>query len=262
MKHAQEIISKENSIYRMIKGLKQKKMRESTQLYLLEGSRLVEEAISRGAKIKYVLMDETIESELKLIQNYQTLRLANQLFKGISDTVHSQGIIAVVEKEEIQLEGLVLDENPLIVVLDGIQDPGNLGTMIRTSAAAKATAVLLTKGTVDLFNPKVIRSTMGSVFQIPIVRNIDDEAMIQWLNDHSINILVADLESKEYYFSINLKAPFALVIGNENKGPKEIWKNSALKIIKIPILGSTESLNASVAAGIILFDAVRQRLTH
>jgi len=131
---------------------------------------------------------------------------------------------------------------------------------IRTSAAAGATAVLLTEGTVDLYNPKVISSTMGSLFQVPIVNALDDNEAVKWLNYNSINIMVADLDGEEYYYSANLKGPFALVIGNENRGANDIWRKAAYKKIKIPILGTTESLNASVAAGIILYDAVRQRL--
>ncbi|GAF69466.1 unnamed protein product, partial [marine sediment metagenome] len=108
--------------------------------------------------------------------------------------------------------------------------------------------------------PKVIRSTMGSLFQVPIINGLDDDEAVKWLNYNSINIMVADLDGEEYYYSANLRKPFALVIGNENRGPNDIWRKAAYKKIKIPILGSTESLNASVAAGIILYDAVRQRL--
>jgi TrmH family RNA methyltransferase len=95
---------------------------------------------------------------------------------------------------------------------------------------------------------------------VPIVNGLDDEEAVRWLSHNSIKIIVADLDGEEYYYSINLKEPFALVIGNENRGPNDIWRKGAYKQIKIPILGSTESLNASVAAGIILYDAVRQRL--
>ncbi len=196
----------------------------------------------------------------KINQGCQVLRLPNNLFKKVSDTISPQGIIAVAEQIEISLADIILGTNPLVVVLNGLQDPGNLGTIIRTSAAAGATAVLLTEGTVDLYNPKVIRSTMGSLFQVPIVNGLDDNEAVKWLNYNSINIMLADLEGEEYYYSVNLKEPFALVIGNENRGPNNIWKKAAYIKIKIPILGSTESLNASVATGIILYDAVRQRL--
>ena len=260
MKQYKDITSRENPIYKLIKTLSQKKVRESSGLFLVEGTRLLEEANNRGVKIKYLIISETVENVPNINQGCQVLRLPNNLFKKVSDTVSPQGIIAVAEQIEISLADIMLGADPLVIVLNGLQDPGNLGTIIRTSAAAGATAVLLTEGTVDLYNPKVIRSTMGSLFQVPIVNDLDDNEAVKWLNYHLINIIVADLDSEEYYYSVNLKEPFALVIGNENRGPNDIWREAAYKKIKIPILGSTESLNASVAAGIILYDAVRQRL--
>ncbi len=260
MKEVKNIVSRENPIYKLVRALSQKKVREKNGLFLIEGTRLIEEANSRGRKIKFFIINEIINNVPKINQDCQVLRFPNNLFKKISDTVNSQGIIAVVEQIEISLTDIILGVNPLVVVLNGLQDPGNLGTIIRTSAAAGASAVLLTKGTVDLYNPKVVRSTMGSLFQVPIVNGLDDNEVVKWLNHNSINIMVADLDGEEYYYSTNLKDPFALVIGNENRGPNDIWRNAAYKKIKIPILGSTESLNASLAAGIILYDAVRQRL--
>jgi len=260
MKQYKDITSRENSIYKLVRALSQKKVRENSGLFLIEGTRLVEEANSGRIKIKYLIINETAENVPKINQDCQVLRLPNNLFKKVSDTVSSQGIIAVAEQIEISLADIILGANPLVVVLNGLQDPGNLGTIIRTSAAAGATAVLLTEGTVDLYNPKVVRSTMGSLFQVPIVSGLDDNEAVKWLNYNSINIMVADLDSEEYYYSANLKVSFALVIGNENRGANDIWRKAAYKKIKIPILGSTESLNASVAAGIILYDAVRQRL--
>jgi TrmH family RNA methyltransferase len=260
MKQYKDITSRENSIYKLIKALSQKKVRENSGLFLIEGTRLLEEANNKGVKIKYLIINETAENVPKINQGCQVLRLSNNLFKKISDTVSPQGIIAVAEQIEISLTDITLGTNSIVVVLNGLQDPGNLGTIIRTSAAAGATAVLLTEGTVDLYNPKVIRSTMGSLFQVPIINGLDDDEAVKWLNDNSINIMIADLEGEEYYYSANLKEPFALVVGNENRGPNDIWRKAAYKKIKIPILGTTESLNASVAAGIILYDAVRQRL--
>ena len=260
MKQYKDIASRNNPIYKLVKALSQKKFRESEGLFLIEGVRLLEEAGNRGVKIKYLILSETAENIPLITSNCQTLRLPDILFKKISNTVSPQGIIAVAEQIKISLADISFKTNPLVVVLNSIQDPGNLGTIIRTSAAAGATAVLLTKGTVDLYNPKVIRSTMGSLFQVPIINGMDDYNAIEWLNQHSINIMVADLEGEEYYYSVNLKEPLALVIGNENKGPNDIWRRAADKKIKIPIPGLTESLNASVAAGIILYDVVRQRL--
>ena len=253
------ITSKENPLYKFIKSLNQKKARESSKLFLIEGLRLVEEAVYGGVKMKYLIINETVEDFPKFNQDCRILRLKNHLFKSLSNTINSQGIIAVAEYMEISLDDITLDANPFIVVLNGIQDPGNAGTIIRTAAAAGTSAVFLTRGTVELYNPKVVRATMGSLFQVSIVNDLDDKRTVKWLKDHVINILVADLSGQEYYYSTNLKEPLALVIGNENKGPDDIWKKSADKKIKIPILGRTESLNASVAAGVLIYEVIRQR---
>ncbi|WP_051534078.1 TrmH family RNA methyltransferase [Desulfitibacter alkalitolerans] len=254
-----DINSKDNPIFKLIKTLNKKKGRDENGLFLIEGIRLLEEAINHGVKLHYLVINENTNLLPKENLDCQVLRISNNLFKDLSDTVTPQGIIGVARQPNPSLKELTLLPNPLIVVLNGIQDPGNLGTIIRTSAAAKAAAVLLTEGTVDLYNPKVIRATMGAVFQIPIIHGLGDEEAINWLNSNNINILVADINAEQYYFSVNLKGATALVIGNENKGPSPKWKSAANNRIKIPILGDTESLNASIAAGILIYDAIRQR---
>jgi len=259
VKQIKEITSDKNTIYKTLKTLSQKKVREANRLFLIEGLRLFQEALSRGVGLKYLIIDEARKEVPNTPQGCQIFRLKDHLFKKISDTVNPQGIIAVAEKTEMFLKDIELNAMPFIVVLDRIQDPGNLGTIIRTCAAAGITALLLVNGTVDLYNPKVIRSTMGALFQVPIVERLKDSEAIKWLQEHSIEIMVADLDGEEYYYSIDLRKPLAIVIGNENKGLSSIWKKAARKKVKIPIPGLTESLNASVAAGIILYDVVRQR---
>ena len=135
MKQYKDITSKENPIYKLMKALSQKKVRENSGLFLIEGNRLLEEANNRGVKIKYLIINETVESVPKINQDCQVLRLPDNLFKKVSDTVSPQGTIAVLEQMEISLVDVTLGTNPLVVVLNGLQDPGNLGTIIRTSAA-------------------------------------------------------------------------------------------------------------------------------
>lgn len=257
-----EITSKDNPIFKLIKSLKKKKGRDENGLYMIEGLRLLEEAVKNGVELQYLVVNEKINLLPKVNLDCQILRVTEKMFKDLSDTVSPQGIIGIGRQTNLSLGNLVFTEKPLIIVLNKIQDPGNLGTIIRTSAAAKATAVLITEGTVDLYNPKVIRSTMGAVFQIPIISGLEDEEVICWLKKNNINILVADVNAQKYYFSVNLKEAVALVIGNENQGPSLKWKSMAKHKIKIPILGDTESLNASVAAGILIYDVIRQRLNE
>ena len=257
--HIKDITSKDNLIFKTIKTLSKKKGRDESGLYLIEGLRLLEEATNHQVELQYVVINENIDLP-KNILNCQVLRVTNSMFKDISDTVTPQGVIGIAKRVNISFEDLILPEKPLIIVLNGVQDPGNLGTIIRTAAAAKATAVILTEGTVDLYSPKVIRSTMGAAFQVPIICGVDDKEAISWLKENNINILVADVHAKQYYFTANLEEAVALVIGNENKGPSDSWQDAAQEKIKIPISGATESLNASVAAGILIYDVIRQRL--
>jgi len=255
-----DIFSKDNSIFKLIKTLDNKKARDESGLYLIEGLRLLEEAIKHGIKLQYLIVNENTSLLPEVNLDCHVIRVTNSMFKEISDTVTPQGVIGIAKQTNLTLEDVALSSNPLIIILSGIQDPGNLGTIIRTAAAAKATAVVLTTGTVGLYNPKVIRSTMGAAFQIPIIYGLGDEEVINWLDKNNINILVADVDAKQYYFTVDLKGAIALVIGNENKGPSPRWKNVAKHKIKIPILGDTESLNASVAAGILIYDVIRQRI--
>ncbi|MBS3971367.1 MAG: RNA methyltransferase [Clostridia bacterium] len=257
-----DITSKDNPIFKLIKTLNKKKGRDENGLYLIEGLKLLEEAINHGVELQYLVINENTNLLPKGNLDCQILRVTNNMFRDLSDTVTPQGIIGLARQTDPSLGDLTLSPNPLIIVLSEIQDPGNLGTIIRTAAAARATAVVLTKGTVDLYNPKVIRSTMGAAFQIPIICGLGDEEVINWLDKNNINILVADVNARQYYFAVNLKGAVALVIGNENRGPSSKWKSAAGDKIKIPILGDTESLNASVAAGILIYDVIRQRLNE
>ncbi len=257
-----EINSKENNLYKFFKGLKTKKGRQKSGYYLIEGERLVEEAIQSNCIVEYVLISSVYESKQKFIlsPDSKIIKFPEKLFNQLAETTNPQGIIAVVRKEEASIETIQGDHNPILVILDGIQDPGNLGTIIRTSAAAGVSAVILTEGTVDVYNPKVIRSTMGALFHIPIIANVEDSIILDWLRKQKIKIVVADVNATKYYFSIDMSASVAIVIGNENKGPSDLWKGQAQYVTKIPLLGKTESLNASMAAGILIYEAVRQRL--
>jgi len=253
------VTSKENPLYKFIKSLNQKKARESKKLFLIEGIRLAEEAVKSGVKIKYLIINEAVKNFPQVNHDCCVLRLKNSLFKNLSETITPQGIIAVVKHVDIPLSKVKLGIHPFIVVLDGLQDPGNVGAIIRTAAAAGSSAVFFTNGSVELYNPKVVRSTMGSLFQVPIVNKLDADLLIKWLDERSINIVVADLNSEECYYCADLRKSLALVVGNENKGPGVAWKRAAKKIVRIPMSDLTESLNASVAAGVLIYEVIRQR---
>jgi TrmH family RNA methyltransferase len=145
-----------------------------------------------------------------------------------------------------------------LLILDGIQDPGNLGTILRTAAAAGVSGVLLTTGTVDLYNEKVLRATMGSIFHLPMRQNVDPQELVDVCSRERLPLILADPRSTRPYFHWDFTSRMALVIGNESTGPGEILRMAATETVVIPMPGQLESLNAAVAAGILLFERVRQ----
>ena len=232
----QQITSKENGLIKHIIKLKEKKYRKEYNEYLIEGVKIVEEAIEENAKIKQIIISqEAIESELvqkhlkEELQKIDYIQVPSNIFKLISEVEKPQGVLAIIEKEK-QKEDIDYGQD-IILALDDIQDPGNLGTIIRTADSVGLNQILISKGTTDPYNPKVIRSTMGAIFRVKI---IECENLGQTLKN--------------------------IVIGNEANGvSKEIKEKSDIKAI-IPMLGKTESLNASIATGVILYEYVRQTL--
>lgn len=262
-----EISSKSNHHIKLAKSLLSRKYRKKEKLFILEGVRLVEEAVDAGTNIKYVLYSSKILSSLRgslLLEKFQKLGIEaflveESIFEDLSDTENPQGILAVAEIIHSSFSHIDIGQESLILLIDGVQDPGNLGTMIRTACAAGASGVILTKGTVDLFNPKVIRATMGTIFQIPVIFDENNEKILDFLKSNGFRILVADAKGKRHYYESALIGPVVWVLGNEANGPGEFFQTYGDEILSIPLLGKAESLNVAVAAGILLFDHVRRR---
>ena len=167
--------------------------------------------------------------------------------------------MAVVKLHISNLEDVLVDSNNFLVLLDRLQDPGNMGTIIRTADALGANGVVITRGSVDMFNPKTIRSTMGSIFHIPLVYYDDINDALMELKEKNIKIMSTSLESSVPCYEVDFTKDFALVIGNEASGiSKEVLDNSDT-LIRIPMVGRAESLNAGVASGIVMYEASRQR---
>ena len=232
--------------------------------YIVEGFKLVKEAIQEKAIIKKVVIcEEEIEkSSMNLnylyeIAKYDCIYVNNTVFKYITDVLNPQGILAVVEKKSKTNQ---IDYNQdIIIVLDGIQDPGNIGTILRTVDSVGLNQIVLSDKYADIYNPKVVRSTMGAIFR---VNAIESNELIETLNEikkNNFEIVSTDLKTEHNIYDIDYKN-IAIVIGNEANGvSEEILKISDTKM-KIPMFGKTESLNASVATGIILYEYVRRKL--
>jgi len=258
-------LSKEKlkQIYR----LKTEKGREKEGKFLIEGLHLCEEALTSLWEIELLLFP------LGFIQSPQGEKLMRVLGKGkrglfsisnqdierLADTKTPQGIMAVVRKKEFFLEKSFLKKTSLLLGLDNIRDPGNLGTIIRTADAAGADGILLSRGCVELYNPKVVRSTMGSVFHLPLIEKLELKDIIPQLKNSGFKIFASEVRKGKDYTTINYPEKICLLIGSEASGIGKEVLNLADERIKIPIYGKAESLNASVAAGILLYQITRQK---
>lgn len=190
--------------------------------------------------------------------NYEVV--TDSVFKKISDTITPQGIITVVKFKENDIDSIIEKENPFIIVLENIQDPGNLGTILRTAEGAGADGIILSKDSVDIYNPKVTRSTMGSVFRMKFAYVEDIVETVRILQSRNIAVYAAALDrNSDSYTKKDYSGPTAILIGNEGNGLKEETVKAADETIFIPMKGKVESLNASVAASIIMYETVRQR---
>lgn len=254
-----EIASNQNRIFKMMKALNTKKGREKEGLFILEGQRYVVTAIENGRLFEAFAFDNRtwqsicLASDEKLyLEAAPVYILTEALMKEITQTEHSQGIIAVckVDKKLAPLD--VLQSN--ILFLDVLQDPGNLGTIIRTADAAGFGSIMLAKGTVDAYNPKVVRSTAGSILNVQLIDVEDKEAQIRQLKEKGYKIIVTALENAVDYGEPSCYGALnCIVIGNEANGvSKEIMMLSDVNV-KIPILGKAESLNAAVAAALMMY---------
>ena len=261
----QVITSKDNELIKHIKKLKDKKQRDLSHEYIIEGIKLIQEAIQENAKIKQIIIcddcekTESIPKELMYeIAKQECIYVTNKVFDSITEVMNPQGILAMIEKQSKEMQ--IDDKQDIILALDDIQDPGNLGTILRTADSIGLTQILVSKGTADCYNPKVVRSTMGAIFRVKIIECEDLVKTLKEIKKHKFEIVVSSLQTDNSIYDINYHKK-VIVIGNEANGIKKEIQDLADKKIKIPMLGKTESLNASVATGIILYEYVRQKLT-
>lgn len=253
----QFIDSVHNKVIKEINALKNKRDRDKRGLFILEGERLISE-IPRDWEIRYIAVAESYSGKRAYSENIYNM--SDSLFEKISDTVNPQGILAVCRIKEYELSQAEYGGNPFYVILENVMDPGNMGTVIRTADAAGVDGIFLSKGCVDIYNPKVIRATMGSVFHLPIYRNVNAIEVVKNLNDKGITTLAAHLKGSTNPYDVDLKKGCAILIGNEANGLSDELSNEAEKLVKIPMPGKAESMNAGIAAGILIYEAVRQRL--
>ena len=261
----QTITSKDNELIKHIRKLKDKKYRDESNEYVVEGVKLVEEAVKENAKIKQIIVCEDttrtyeIPTHIMLeIAKYECISVSNKIFNIITQVTNPQGIMAIIEKnaQDAQIDYT----QDIIVVLDDVQDPGNLGTILRTVDSIGLNQIIVSKGTADAFNSKVVRSTMGAIFRIKIIEVEDLAQAIKEMRKHHFKLMVTSLQTENSIYDIDFNKKI-IVIGNEANGVSKEIQDMADEKAKIPMLGRTESLNASVAAGVVMYEYVRQKLS-
>lgn len=244
----------------LVNLIQKAKARREQDVFITEGIKMFQEA--DPGKIKEVYISESFYKKgiaKEKLEQCSFEVLSDELFKKVSDTQTPQGILCVMEQYHYGLEDLCQKESPLLLILEDIQDPGNLGTMIRTAEGAGVDGIIMTKGTVDIYNPKTIRSTMGSVYRMPFIYTEDLLDVMKRLRERKIALYAAHLQGELFYDQMNFKGPTAFLIGNEGNGLKEETACAADRYMKIPMAGQVESLNAAVASVILMYEAARQR---
>lgn len=258
------ISSSQNPLIKQLAQLKEKsRARKKSNQFLIEGKRELSLAIKGGYSVETVLFfpDLFSESEAKSMSQYniEIIEISKEVFQKLAYRETTEGVIAVVNSKKHQLENLKFEsKNSLILIAEAPEKPGNIGALLRTADAANVDAVIIANPKSDLYNPNIIRSSVGCVFTTEIALASSEEA-ITFLKKYNFNIFSAILQESEPYYSQDYTLPTAIVVGTEATGLTEAWREAATKNISIPMQGVIDSMNVSVAAGILIFEAKRQR---
>lgn len=251
-------------IKQILNWQKKRKARDTDGIFIVEGIRMFVEAPED--KVLAVYVSESFYAkkakELDLEKWGRKLEIvSDSVFQHISDTKTPQGIMAILKQMSYSLDEIVEPEGKktLLMVLDNLQDPGNLGTILRAGEAAGVTGVIMSADTVDIYNPKVIRSTMGSIYRMPFLYVENLEQVVKEMNTSGVHTYAAHLKGKNSYEAENYKEKSAFLIGNEGNGLRDKIADAAEIYVKIPMCGEVESLNAAIAATVLMFEAARQR---
>ena len=256
------ITSKDNEIIKHIRKLKEKKYRDEYNEFIIEGIKMLEEAIQEKAIIKTIIICDDCKNQgvfsnelLYEIAKLNCIYVSEKVFNIITDLTNPQGIMAILEKPENN-EKTIDYKNKNFLILDNLQDPGNMGTILRTADSLNIKQIIVSKGSADIYNLKVVRSTMGAIFRVKVIESDNLVKTVKEMKKHKINIYATDLSANKSIYDVTYNKS-AIIIGNEANGvSKELLDESSEKI-KIPMLGKTESLNAAVATSIILYHAYR-----
>jgi TrmH family RNA methyltransferase len=258
-----QISSIQNPFIKSLVLLQEKaKVRKQTGTFLIEGQREIELALKGNYAIETILfLPELIsETQLKKIINQpvELIEISKEVYQKLAYRDTTEGILAIAKTKALSLSELVLPKNPLLVIMEAIEKPGNIGAMLRTCDAARIDAVIIANPKTDLYNPNIVRSSVGCLFTNQIATATTEET-IAFLIDNKINFYSATLQNSTAYHTQNYTTPTALVVGTEATGLTALWREKATQNIIIPMQGAIDSMNVSVAAAILIFEAKRQR---
>ena len=259
---AELLTSAQNPKFKRLVALREKsRLRRDEGVFVVEGRRELEHCLEAGYQLHAVFHCPDLLQQLPAgvkAQQCACYEVTADLYAKIAYRATTEGIVAEVRERPLALEDLALSEHPLIVVLESVEKPGNLGAVLRSADAAHADAVVVCDPLTDLYNPNLIRSSIGALFTVPCVA-CTSEACIRFLKEHGIRILTAQLQDSHLYYDTDMRQGTAIVMGTESTGLTDSWRKAADAHIRIPMLGRLDSLNVSVSAAILLFEAVRQR---
>ena len=247
----EQITSARNPRVLSWRSLKDRKGRDALDAFLVEGVKMVHESLDSGFEIQTILLREGFDPPFSLPENIPVCMLPEQLFASVCDTKTPQGIAAVLSRHVRALAG-----NHLLA-LDAVQDPGNVGTIIRTADAAGFDGILLSRDCADLFSPKVLRSTMGSIFRMSFGFPEHLAEALRKLRNSGFSVISSQLDGASFYERTNVASSFVLIVGNEGNGISDAVKAEATHRLRLPMRGGAESLNAAVAAGIMMYDLIK-----
>lgn len=244
-------------IKNLIKCMKSAKERRVQDVFLVEGIRMFSE-IPSSLHVETFVTEAFYEKHSALFEDIAYEFVSENVMHAMADTKTPQGVVSLVKRQHYTVEEVCNGENPLIMALENLQDPGNLGTIIRTAEGAGVTGILMSSDTVDIYNPKVVRATMGSVFRVPFcyVENLTET--IGKLNRQNFMTYSAHLQGKNFY-DYDYQKPTIFCIGNEGNGLSDALSDTTLHKIRIPMMGKVESLNAATASTVLMYEAMRQR---
>ncbi|MDR1452979.1 MAG: RNA methyltransferase [Candidatus Margulisbacteria bacterium] len=254
------ITSVANPLVKEILRLHDKRGRAETGLFIIEGQRELDIAARNSASIIKILYnpqkcDFFVNLSVKIDEK---IKVSDRILERVSYRGAVEGFVAVAKMPERKLSDLKLPSDPLIVVLDKLEKPGNIGAILRTAEAAGVDAILVCDEIGDLYNPNLIRASLGAVFSLPVFCTAAADALI-WLNARKIKTVLASPQAQKVCFDSDLSVPLALVIGSEAAGVSDIWLKNAADSVIIPMSGAVDSLNASVSAAVLIYEALRQR---